>query len=167
MPSELGDSAFCFCRRLGVAAKVLRGNRWILQMLISTATVDKRTIKDYYRRGEVAMLGAMIEAKRANRLTRRNRTVAVRVLKDASTPYQFDVSALELDDPEVIIGHGSLSRYEQAALWRSRCFDRSRTIRRSSYGKRLVRGRCYATWCSITRRKLDLRRKSRGCVHIR
>ena len=116
VPSELGDSAFCFSRRLGVAAKVLRGNRWILQILISTATVDKRTIEDYYRRGEVAVLGAMIEAKQVNRLTRRNRPVAVRVLKDASTPYQFDVSVLELDDPEVIIGHGSLSRYEQAAL---------------------------------------------------
>ena len=116
VPSELGDSAFCFCRRLGIVAKVLRGNRWILQMLISTATVDKRTIEDYYRRGEVDVLGVMIEAKQANRLTRRNRTVAVRVLKDTSTPYQFDVSALELDDPEVIIGHGSLSRHEQAAL---------------------------------------------------
>ena len=116
VPSELDDFEFHFCRRLGVAAKVLRGNRWVLQMLISTVTVDKRTLEDYYRHGEVAMLAAMIKAKQANRLTRRNRAVAVRVLKDASTAFQADVSALELDDPGVIVGYGSLSRHEQAAL---------------------------------------------------
>jgi len=116
VPCELGDSEFHFCRRLGIAAKVLRGNRWVLQILISTATVDKRTLEDYYQRGDVAKLAAMIEAKQANRLTRRNRPVAVRVMKDASTPYQVDVCALELDDPEVIAGHGSLSRQEQAVL---------------------------------------------------
>ncbi len=116
VPCELDDSEFHVCRRLGVAAKVLRGNRWVLQILISTATVDKLTLEDYYRRGEVANLAAMIEAKQANRLTRRNRPVAVRVLKDASTQSQVDVCALELDDTDVIIGHGSLSRHEQAVL---------------------------------------------------
>ena len=70
VPCELGDSEFHFCRRLGVAAKVLRDNRWVLQMLISTTTVDKQTLESYYRRGEVATLAAMIEAKQANRLTR-------------------------------------------------------------------------------------------------
>ena len=38
------------------------------------------------------------------------------MLKEARTPYKFDVGALELDDPDLIIGHGSLSRHEQAAL---------------------------------------------------
>src|SRR4030095_6935851 len=33
VPSALGDSEFPFCRRFGVAAKVLSGNRWVLQML--------------------------------------------------------------------------------------------------------------------------------------
>ena len=116
VPSELGDSEFRFCRRFGVVAKVLRGNRWVLQMLISTTTVDTQTLEDYYRRGEVATLATMIEAKQANRLTRRNRAVAVRVLKDSGTPYQVDISAIELDDPGLIIGHGSLSRHEQEAL---------------------------------------------------
>ena len=116
VPCERGDTEFHFCRRLGVAAKVLRDNRWVLQILISTTTVNKRTLGDYYRCGEVDTLGAMIEAKQANRLTRRNRPVAVRVLKEARTPYKFDAGALELDDPDLIIGHGSLSRHEQAAL---------------------------------------------------
>jgi hypothetical protein len=116
VPSVLDDTEFHFCRRLGVTAKVLRGHRWVLQMLISTTTVDKRTLEEYYRRGEVATLATMIEAKRANRLTRHNRAVALRVLRDASTTYQVDVSAIELADPDLIIGHGSLSRHEQVAL---------------------------------------------------
>jgi hypothetical protein len=46
-PSARDDSAFHFCRKLGVAAKVLRGNRWVLQIRISTVTVDTRTFEDY------------------------------------------------------------------------------------------------------------------------
>ena len=47
VPSVLDDTEFHFCRQLGVTAKVLRGNRWVLQMLISTTTVDKQTLEDY------------------------------------------------------------------------------------------------------------------------
>jgi hypothetical protein len=116
VPSELGDTEFHFCRKLWVVAKVLRGNRWVLQVLISTVTVDKLTLEDYYQRGDVVRLTAMIKTKQANRLNRHNRAVAVRVLKDASTAFQIDVSVLELDDPGVIIGHGSLSRHEQTSF---------------------------------------------------
>jgi hypothetical protein len=45
VPSELGYSEFHFCRRFGVVAKALRGNRWVLQMLISTTTVDKQALE--------------------------------------------------------------------------------------------------------------------------
>ena len=38
VPSPLEDTEFHFCRRLWVTAKVLRGNRWVLQVLISTVT---------------------------------------------------------------------------------------------------------------------------------
>jgi hypothetical protein len=101
---------------MGVITKILCGNRWVLQLPISTATLDGRTIHDYYREGEVATLSAMIEAKQANRVNRRNRPVAVRVLRDGSTPHQADVTVMELIDPSVIIGHGSLSRHEQSSL---------------------------------------------------
>lgn len=131
VPPALGDTEFHFCRRLGVAAKVLRDNRWVLQMFISTVTVDTLTLEDYYRRGEVTVLAAMIKAKQANRLTRRNRAVAVRVLKDASTTFPIDVSALELDDPGVIIGHGALSRHEQTSL-------ASGTAKCRPYGKQAI-----------------------------
>jgi hypothetical protein len=116
VPPARDGAEFHFCRKLGVAAKVLRGHCWVLQILISTVTVDTRTLEDYYQRGEVAMLAAMMKAKQANRRTRRNRAVAVRVLKDVRTPPRIDVRALELDDPGVIIGHGSLSRHEQMSL---------------------------------------------------
>jgi hypothetical protein len=71
-----------FCRKFGAAAKVLVGDRWVIQPLISTATLDGRTFADYFRDGEVAALTEMIEAKQANRLDRRNRATAVRVFRD-------------------------------------------------------------------------------------
>jgi hypothetical protein len=116
MPEEGAEQEFHFCRRFGVAAKALRGNRWVLQMLITTATLGGRTLANYYRDGEVGALARMIEAKQARRVNRRNRPVAVRVFRNESTPYQVAAGVLELDDPGLIIGHGSLSRNEQAEL---------------------------------------------------
>jgi hypothetical protein len=116
LPERSGDADHVFCRKFGVSAKALRGNRWVLQLPITTATIDARTFREYYRDGHVADLAAMIEAKQANRLNRRNRPVAVRVLRDASTPGQVQVVALELLDPGIVSGHGSLTRHEQAAL---------------------------------------------------
>ncbi len=103
-----------FCRKFGVAAKVLIENRWVIQPLISTATVDGRTFAEYFRHGEVATLTEMIEAKQANRLDRRNRPTAVRVLLDESTDHQRKISVVELEQPNLLNGIASLSPHEQA-----------------------------------------------------
>lgn len=116
MPYEGEERDYLLCRRFGVAAKALRDSRWVLEFLISTATLDGRTFDEYYRRGKVGILASMIESKRANRLTRQNRPTAIRVWRDKSTDYQVDVSVLELDDPGVVMGHGTLSRREQESL---------------------------------------------------
>jgi hypothetical protein len=71
MPDYGSGREFHFCRKFGVAAKVLACNRWVLQPLISTVTLDGRTFADYFRAGEVDVLTAMIEAKQSNRLNRR------------------------------------------------------------------------------------------------
>lgn len=104
-----------FPRRFGVAAKVLVGDRWVIQPLVSTATLDGRTFADHFRDGDVATLTEMIEAKQANRLDRRNRPTAVRVLRDESTEFLTKAGVLELEEPNLLIGIASLSRHEQAA----------------------------------------------------
>ena len=116
MPEPGENTEFHFCRRFGVIAKVIAGNRWVLQLPISTATLDGSTILDYYQRGEVATLSGMIEAKQANRVDRSNRPFSARVVRDASAPGQRNVTVLDLLDPSIIAGHASLSRHEQVAL---------------------------------------------------
>ena len=114
MPDARSTSEVHFCRKFGVAAKVLVGGRWVIQPLISTATLDGRTFADYFREGEVATLTEMIEAKQANRLDRRNRPTAVRVLRDESTDFLTKAGVLELEEPNLLNGIASLSRHEQA-----------------------------------------------------
>jgi hypothetical protein len=116
MSNEREDRDSLLCRRFGVLAKVLCGNRWVLELLVSTATLDGKTFDDYYHQGEVDVLASMIETKRANRRTRQNRPTAIRVWRDQSTEYQININALELEDPSVVIGHGTLSRREQVSL---------------------------------------------------
>jgi hypothetical protein len=115
-----------FCRKFGAAPKVLRGNRWAIQPLVTTATVDGWTFADYFRKGDVRALTGMIEAKQANRIDRRNRHTAVRVLRSQSVSGQPKYSVLELEAPNLIEGFASLSRSEQAEKSdRSMCRSRS------------------------------------------
>ena len=114
MPDYGNGSEIHFCRKFGAAAKVLVGDRWVIQPLISTATLDGRTFADYFRDGDVATLTEMIEAKQANRLDRRNRPTAVRVLRDESTDFLTKAGVLEFEEPNLLIGIASLSRHEQA-----------------------------------------------------
>lgn len=114
MPPTGNAAEHHFCRKFGVAAKMLVGKRWVIQPLISTATVDGRTFADYYRNGELAALTEMIEAKQANRLDRRNNATAVRVLRDESTEFVTKAGVLELEEPNLLVGIATLSGREQA-----------------------------------------------------
>jgi hypothetical protein len=114
MPECQNANDFHFCRKFGVAAKVLIGDRWVIQPLISTATLDGKTFADYFRDGAVAALMEMIEAKQTNRVNRRNRATEVRVFRDESTDFLTKAGVLELEEPNLLIGFASLSRHEQA-----------------------------------------------------
>lgn len=117
IPNEnSGQAHLLLCRRFGVTAKVLRNNQWVLEFLITTAMLDGRTFADYYACGEVGRLADMIEAKRANRLTPKNRAVSVRVWWNSSTEHQLGISVLDLDDPGVVGGHANLSQQDQKSL---------------------------------------------------
>jgi hypothetical protein len=114
VPQFENDVDYHFCRKFGAAPKVLRGNRWVIQPLITTATLDGWTFADYFRKGEVDALIGMIEAKQANRLDRRNRPTAVRVLRSEVVSGEATYCVVELEAPNLLEGFASLSRQEQA-----------------------------------------------------
>lgn len=116
MPSGSSESGYSMCRRFGTLVKTFRGNRWVLECLVNTATLDGRTLADYYRRGEIEILAEMIDAKRYNRSTRKNRPPEIRVWRDQSTEYTTAATVLELEYPDVIIEHSKLSPTEQRKL---------------------------------------------------
>ena len=68
-PGGVADGDYSMCRRFAVSAKSLRGNRWVIECSIGTATVDNKTFADYYRVGRVGDLASMIELKRAAKVT--------------------------------------------------------------------------------------------------
>jgi hypothetical protein len=116
IPEHSVGEEFVFCRRFGVAAKILRGKKWVIRFLIGTASLDGKSLNDYYLEGEVEKLAAMIDAKKINRFTRSGRPTAVRVWCNESTQYQIKARVLELDEPSVIVDHKILSRREQRSL---------------------------------------------------
>ncbi|MBI4776963.1 MAG: hypothetical protein HY788_22745 [Deltaproteobacteria bacterium] len=116
MPSEVGQDEYCFCRRFNIAAKVMSQNRWVVEFVINTATLDGRTIGDYYAGGSVAELVEMIGAKQANRLNRENRQTAVRIWLDRSVGTLKRAEVLELCEPESFVNHSNLSQDEQKKL---------------------------------------------------
>jgi hypothetical protein len=115
MPDYSNNADIHFCRRFGAAAKLLVGDRWVIQPLISTATLDGWSFAEYFQKGEVAALAEMIEGKQVNRLNRDNRPTAVRVFRDESTEFVTKAGVLELEEPNLLVGIASLSRHEQAA----------------------------------------------------
>jgi hypothetical protein len=116
LPKPSPDEDFCMCRRFGTSVKLLRGNRWVVECIVGTATIDGKTISDYYREGRVDLLAGMIQLKQGAKVDRRNQPIAVRVLHDASDENNIRVRALEISDLSTIFRHANLSANEQKAL---------------------------------------------------
>jgi hypothetical protein len=116
LPKPRPDEEFCMCRRFGASAKVLRGKRWVVECIVGTATIDGKTISDYYREGRVHVLAEMIQLKQGTRVDRRNQPIAVRVLQDATDEHNIRVRALDISDPSTIFRHADLSEHQQQAL---------------------------------------------------
>lgn len=113
VPKPDPNEDYCMCRRFGMSPKLLRGNRWVIECTVGTATIDGRTIADYYNEGRVDVLAGMVQLKLGSRVNRRNQPVAVRVLHDTSDDYHISVRALEISDPTSILRHVSLDVSEQ------------------------------------------------------
>lgn len=116
MPNTTDGHEYCMCRRFGAMARPLRGNVWVVEPTISTATVDGKTFAQYYREGKVHVLAQMMALKQGAKVDRQGRPISVRALRDASNDFNLRVAALGIEDPTVIARHGSLAPEEQEAL---------------------------------------------------
>lgn len=116
MPTETTENGYSLCRRFNTSVRYLRGGKLVVACAVSTAMIDGRSLADYYKVGEVDLLAEMIESKRSNRITRRNKPPGIRVWHDMSTEYTTAADVLELDDPDVILAHGHLSATQQHGL---------------------------------------------------
>jgi len=111
------SNRFCFCRSFDIKAKMLKGNMWVLEIVISTVTVDGRTFRDYYSDGTVCRLIEMIDLKQKNRSSRQNEPISVRVIrKEESAGMYPRLSVLELADETKLKQHGAFSSEDQVSL---------------------------------------------------
>jgi hypothetical protein len=106
---------YLMCRRFTCEAKLLRGGIWVLRIAVNTATVDGRTFEDYYLSGRVGLLAEMLEAKRRDRVNRKNRPISLRVLRQYRAG-SSEVKALELEDFDVVLEHARLPAQTQQTL---------------------------------------------------
>ncbi|AMV24216.1 hypothetical protein VT84_07450 [Gemmata sp. SH-PL17] len=114
VPDFRSEEDYHFCRKFGAVPKVLKGNRWVIQIVITTASLDGWTFAEYFRNGRVRALTGMIEAKQVNRINRRNRPAAVRVLRTETVEGQPKHTVVELEKPNLLEGFATMSRQEQA-----------------------------------------------------
>ena len=106
------DQGIIYCRKFHVSPELLENNHWVLQIAITTKSIDGQTFADYYRNGEVRQLAEMIRLKRENRLTRQNMPPEIRVWR---SPGDAKAIVLELDNPDEIITHAKLDPIDQSA----------------------------------------------------
>ena len=116
LPRSSPGRDYCMCRRFGAMARALRGNVWVVQPTLSTATVDGKTFAQYYKEGRVNVLAEMMALKQGDKVDRQGHLFKVRALHDASDEFNLRVRALEIEDPSVILTHASMSRGQQGSL---------------------------------------------------
>ena len=107
------DQDIIYYRKFYVSPELLENNCWVLQIAVTTPSIDGRTFADYYRIGEVKQLAELIRLKRENRLTRQNKPPEVRIWRSLG---DIAATVLELDNPNEIITHAMLDTIDQIDL---------------------------------------------------
>lgn len=102
-----------YCRRYEVRPARLRGGHWVLQLVVSTLSIDAHPLRHYYGRGEVQELADLVRAKRRNRHTRTFGPTAIRVL---DLPEGGRARPTKLCAPERILEHAQYAPADQQAL---------------------------------------------------
>ncbi len=107
------DQGIIYYRKFYVSPELLENDCWVLQIAVTTPSIDGRTFADYYRSGEVKQLAELIRLKRENRLTRQNKPPEVRIWRSLG---DIAATVLELDNPDEIITHAMLDTIDQIDL---------------------------------------------------
>ena len=107
------DQGIIYYRKFHVFPELLENNRWVLQIEITTPSIDGRTFADYYRSGEVKQLAELIRLKRESRLTRQNKPPEIRIWRSLG---DIAATVLELENPDEIINHAMLDTINQIDL---------------------------------------------------
>lgn len=111
IPRDRTQAGFAFCRRFDCDAKPM-GFSWALRFALSTASVDGRSISEYYEQGRVGKLAEMVESKLSVE-TRTDEPPAVRVLNRSKVNGELSVKAYDIVDPRLILENSKLGADEQ------------------------------------------------------
>lgn len=118
MPKSGRD--FLFCRKYTVSLERV-GQTLVVQCQLGTATLDGRTVADYYQSGSVGTLAELIAKKRLNRQTRQNRPIDIRVWCDQAYELKSGASVLTLADADIVERHARSTAVAQQAIQALSC----------------------------------------------
>lgn len=102
-----------FARRFEVTPTTLRGHRWVMQVHVSTVSVDGLNLEQYGQQGNYKGLAERIVLKRVNRKTRALEPSAVNVLVQSGGQAP---QVMELLNPEQFGARAQLPESQQRAL---------------------------------------------------
>lgn len=120
MPSSELGGPFSFCRKFRVQPRFLAGNRLVVQIAISTVTLDSQPLSTYYERGKCETLAGLIDA--ASTTTRNGERAKIRVWYDLRPNGRTDAKVVDLKIPDDLLAHAELPASKQRALAES-CVD--------------------------------------------
>lgn len=106
------DPTVHYARRFEVQPAIVKGHRWVMQVHLSTTSVDARTIADYCLAGELAEFSERVVLKRVNRSTRQMESTAVRVLVQQGGKA---AERMNLLNPELLMQKAQLPSQSQRA----------------------------------------------------
>ena len=116
MPSEHVQGKFAFCRKFVVRPKILADSRAVLQVAVSTTTLDGRPLSYYYERGQGEHLAELVASAQERYTTRNGDPGRFRVWNDLRPTGRIDARIVDVERPEDLIEFGRLSPSEQRSV---------------------------------------------------
>jgi len=116
MPPDDLDASQVFCRKFNVRPKFLADGRLVVQIGISTITLDGWPLASYYQRGKVERVAEIVASARERYSTRKGDPAKFRMWYDLRGCGRTDAIVVEVLDPEQLIQHADLSPTEQRSL---------------------------------------------------
>ena len=116
MPPEGIESSLAFCRKFNVRPKFLSDQRLVIQIGVSTITLDGQTLSSYYERGSAEQVAELIDSSRERYSTRNGDPGRIRVWNDLRPDGRVDARVVEIETPEELIAHADLPPNQQRSI---------------------------------------------------